>query len=204
MDYKNGKIYSIRSYQTDDVYIGSTCSPLSKRLWGHKNDYKQYLNDKTNYTSSFEIIKFDDNYIELIELFPCGSKDELHKREGEIIRQTDNCVNKRIAGRSQKEYELDNRDKILEKQKIYRENNRDKILEYYENNKDKFKEKNKNYYETNKNKILEKEKEYYQTNKDKILENHKIKIKCDICNIEICKGSLRRHEQSLKHIKNVE
>jgi hypothetical protein len=30
--YQHGKIYTIRSFQTDKFYIGSTTQPLSKRL----------------------------------------------------------------------------------------------------------------------------------------------------------------------------
>ena len=40
MDYKNGKIYTIRSFQTDKYYIGSTCTMLSKRFSNHKSNYK--------------------------------------------------------------------------------------------------------------------------------------------------------------------
>ena len=198
MDYKNGKIYSIRSYQTEDVYIGSTCQPLFKRLYDHRNNYKRYLNNKYHYVTSFEIIKLDDNYIELIELFPCNCKDELFKREGEIIREMD-CVNKTIAGRSMKEYYENNKDKIKEYVKEYRENNKDKINEYNkdyrENNKDKINEYRKN----NKDKMKEYQLNYYENNKNKINQ----KIKCDICNIEIYKRGLKKHENSIKHLNNL-
>ena len=63
-------------------------------------------------------------YIELLELCPCGCKEELHKKEGEYIRNT-KCVNKRIAGRTPKEsskaYRQKNKDKIAKKYKEYRE-----------------------------------------------------------------------------------
>ena len=36
--FGNGKIYEIVNYFSDYIYIGSTCSPLSKRLYGHKTD----------------------------------------------------------------------------------------------------------------------------------------------------------------------
>ena len=98
VNYQLGKIYAIRSYKTDQIYIGSTCSLLSKRISGHRTAYKTYLKGKGNNTSSIQILEHDDAFIELLELYPSGSKAELHKREGEIIRSTD-CVNKRIAGR---------------------------------------------------------------------------------------------------------
>jgi predicted GIY-YIG superfamily endonuclease len=46
MDYKNGKIYAIRSHQTDEIYIGSTTQSLSKRFSNHKSKYKLYLEKK--------------------------------------------------------------------------------------------------------------------------------------------------------------
>lgn len=210
MNYQNGKIYCLRSYQTDDVYIGSTCSPLSKRLCGHKSDYKNYINDKGHYRSSYKIIEYDDYYIELIELFPCISKMELHKREGEIIRQTDNCVNKQIAGRSDKEYCEDNKDKI----KKYKEKNKEQIdkkkREWREINKEKIAEQSKirceKYMGKNKESIIKKNKEYYANNKDVILERNRDyqckKYTCEVCNIELRRDSKIKHEKSKKHIEN--
>jgi len=139
MDYKNGKIYSIRSHQTDDIYYGSTTQTLTKRLSKHKGNFKLWKENKYNYVSSFEIIKYDDCYIELVENFPCNNKDELHKREGEIIRANP-CVNKNIPGRTIKEYKEDNKEKIIEYNKQYNENNKDKLKEYRENNKEKINE----------------------------------------------------------------
>lgn len=98
-DYSKGKIYSIRSHLTDDVYIGSTIQRLSDRLAKHKKFYKQWLITKKHYTTSYKIIEKDPEncYIELVENYPCNNKNELCKREGEIIRDT-TCVNKNIPG----------------------------------------------------------------------------------------------------------
>jgi len=133
-NYQNGKIYSIRSHQTELIYIGSTTEPLSKRLSVHKRDYKRYKNNKHHYITSFEIIKHNDYYIELIENYPCNSKDELRMREGQIIRETANAVNKRIEGRTmseyQKQYRENNKEQIKEKQKQYYEDNKELFIEY--------------------------------------------------------------------------
>ena len=122
MNYQNGKIYTIRSYQTDNVYYGSTTQPLSKRLSKHKETYKRYQNEKYHYVTSFEIIKYEDCYIELYENCPCNSKAELEKREGECIRSNE-CVNKCIPCRSSRQYYLVNKDKI----KKYYEDNKENI-----------------------------------------------------------------------------
>jgi hypothetical protein len=103
-DYQQGKIYALRSHQTEDVYIGSTTQPLALRFAGHK-----MMRAKC---TSLVMFQYPDVYIELIELCPCNTKEELNKREGEIIRTT-NCVNKNIAGRSAKQYWEENRDRIL-------------------------------------------------------------------------------------------
>ena len=101
--YENGKIYTIRSHQTEKIYIGSTCMPLSKRLHKHKSDY-----NTCRKISSCEILKYDDYYIELLENFPCRCRDELVKREGELIREhLKNVVNSYIAGRSNDERKQD-------------------------------------------------------------------------------------------------
>jgi len=100
--YQNGKIYTLRSHQTEKIYIGSTIQPLSQRFHHHKSKCKI-----TN-ISSKEIFKFDDAYIELLESYPCNNKEELNKREGELIRlNKEKCVNICIAGRSIHDYKVE-------------------------------------------------------------------------------------------------
>jgi len=178
MDYKNGKIYAIRSHQTDEIYIGSTTQSLSKRFSNHKSKYKLYLDGNLKkYLTSSKILQYDDAYIELFEEYPCDNKIMLNKREGEIIR-LNNCVNKCIAGQTSKEqkreYYEKNKDKMREKQKEYWKQNKDKMREYckeyYEQNKEQIKDKNTEYREQNKEKIKDKNKKYYEQNKEKIKE----------------------------------
>ena len=138
MNYKNGKIYSIRNYETDKYYIGSTCQTLTKRLSKHKSNYRDWQNNGKKYVTSFEILKCNDCYIELLEEFPCENKNQLQKREGELIREHKlNCVNIVIPLRTDKEYYEDNKDKIKLYKKEYYEDNKDKIKEYYITNKEK-------------------------------------------------------------------
>ena len=135
--YHTSKIYSIRSFLTVKYYIGSTTQPLTKRLSKHKGNYTLWLRDKTrprSYVSSYEILKLNDAYIELIENIKCENKEELHKREGELIREhKNNIVNIVIPNRYKKEQQQENykknRDDRLEKQKQYYINNKDKIIE---------------------------------------------------------------------------
>jgi len=129
--YHKGKIYTIRSYQTDKYYIGSTCDALHKRLYNHRFHYKHYLNDNYNFVYSFDIMKYEDHYIELLEDYKCENRNELTKREGELIRKyKDETVNYIVAGRTRKEYKNDNKKKIKEDNKKYYEDNKTKIKEY--------------------------------------------------------------------------
>ena len=59
--YHNAKLYTIRSHQTDKFYIGSTCSPLHKRLYEHKSHFKRFQAGKYPNVSSFDIIKYNEN-----------------------------------------------------------------------------------------------------------------------------------------------
>ena len=164
-DYQKGKIYSIRSHLTEDVYIGSTCNRLSDRMAQHRYDAKNNIGSCKSKT----IFDFEDAYIELIEDYPCENREQLNRREGEIIRATI-CVNKGIAGRTKKEYNEDNKEAIAEQKKQYREDNKETITEqkkqYREQIKEETKEYNKQYRLANKEKIAEQRKLAYQNKKE--------------------------------------
>ena len=136
MEFENGKIYTIRSSQTDKYYIGSTNQKtLAQRLGKHRSTYKDYLKGVQHYVTSFEILQYTDHYIELLELCPCNIKAELHKREGELIRlHKDSLVNRCIPCRTVKEYLIDNKEILAVKAKqrgdIYRVDNKQKIRDY--------------------------------------------------------------------------
>ena len=99
IQYDNAKIYKIISKNTDDVYIGSTCRTLEDRLRNHKNDYSRWVkNNECKYLIAFEILKYADAQITLIENYPCNSKIDLLLLEGKYQTNTDNCINKSIAG----------------------------------------------------------------------------------------------------------
>ena len=219
-NYQQGKIYKIIPTNTDDdiCYVGSTTRPLlCQRMEQHRKGYKYWKKDgKGKKISSFELFEIygiDNCVIELIEIVPCNSKDELNRREGYYIRLL-NCVNKNIAGRTYEEWYDANRDLILENRKEYREANRDTILEknkeYREANRDTILEEQRKYREANREKILEKKKGYYDANRDTILKNMKEyydanreklteKYTC-ICGLTLSKRKKRQHERSQKHI----
>ena len=194
-DFSKGKIYKITNDYNDDIYVGSTCDTLGRRFSRHKADskYKNMLIYKLMNEIGFERFR-----IQLIIDYPCEDQYQLSQKEGEYIRLM-GTLNKKIEGRTKKEYRDINKDKMKEVKKEWYENNKDKIKEnkkeWYKNNKDKVKE----YYETNKDNVKEINKEYYETNKNKILE----KIKC-VCGCEVAKCQLNRHMKTKKHMNIME
>jgi hypothetical protein len=133
-DYSKSKIYSIRSHKTDKVYIGSTILALSARFAEHRRFHRFYLSGggkgRKNGCRSSELMEFDDVYIELVEEYPCENKEQLLKREGEIIRNTPNAVNRCIAGRNKKQWDEDNKEHIKQYQKEYDAKRAEKKKEY--------------------------------------------------------------------------
>lgn len=178
-----GRIYSIRTHQTDDIYVGSTTQILCRRMCKHRSHFKHIDERPTKIGSSCELMKYDDAYIELLEEQDFESKDAMRKCEGKWIRQL-KCVNKRIEGRSLQEWKDDNIDVIVEKRQ-----------QYYEKNKDEKLEKAKEYRENNKEKVKESNKKWREENK----EIHKEKVTCE-CGCKVRKDSLKRHYKSRRHI----
>ena len=91
-NYQYGKIYSLRYYPNPEyIYIGSTKQPLYKRLYGHK--YDSLTKDSLIYKTMRATNDINNWYIELYETFPCNNKEELNKRENEVIRELKPSLN---------------------------------------------------------------------------------------------------------------
>jgi hypothetical protein len=135
MDYKNGKIYTLRSPHTDKYYIGSTTTILAKRLYCHKSQFNQYIkgNQNYHYMTSYELFILGEVTIELLEEYSCENKMQLEKREGQLQREhKNNLVNKVIAGvcdhsAFMKEYYIKNKEEIKKKQDEYRKTNKELV-----------------------------------------------------------------------------
>ena len=108
---ESGNIYKIFSDSTDKIYIGSTIHTLEKRLGGHEKDYINWFNSDFNkkyYCTSFEILKYGDYKIILLEDYPCSFKNELLNREG--YHQLQNyyiCVNSLICKKRPRTTKID-------------------------------------------------------------------------------------------------
>ena len=144
VNYQNGKIYRIVCNQTGLQYIGSTCMPLSTRLYQHKRLYK----DGKSGTSKL-VLENNDCSIVLLEDCPTDRKELLLQRERFYI-ETMECVNKKIPTRTPHEWYEDNKDilankyqmnreKRIEYQKAWNAQNKDKLREYQKTFKNKHK-----------------------------------------------------------------
>jgi hypothetical protein len=205
INYKNGKIYKIEpicEHDEGDVYIGSTTKQyLSQRMTAHRKDYKRYKEGKP--VGKFMSFNLFDKYgvdncnIILIVSVEANSKDELLSREAHYIK-TVKCVNKNIPMRKEKEYYVDNKEKIQQ----YRHDNKEKIQQYRHDNKEKMKQyredhkdKHKQYREDHKDNYKQLHRKWYQDNKEAL--NQKGLCQCGSVYSQVHK---LRHERSKKHI----
>lgn len=120
-DYSKGKIYTIKNKKNEtDIYVGSTILPyLSQRFCVHRQDARLNKSNCLLHTKMRETDDVKDWYIELYEEYPCNTKQELLKREGEVIRQIA-TLNKNIPGLTYKE-----------KYTMYNRRNKEYLRNYY-------------------------------------------------------------------------
>ena len=216
-NYSRGKIYKIVCRKTGLQYFGSTTEPtLARRLVCHVGNFKSWKKGIFNFITSFEVLKENDYYIELVELVPCSSKDELLVRERFHI-QNNECVNKYIPLRTKNEYYEDNKEHLKEIGKKWKEEHKEEIVEYrkkrYVENKKEIIEKQQIYYNKHKEEkleyankyriehkeqIAEIKKEWYEANKEQITEKMKVKIDCP-CGGKYTFGNTTNHKKTILH-----
>lgn len=95
---KNGIIYILMSEMGNVTYYGSTSQKPSQRLGEHRYQYNKFL--KANPTAnlrSFEVLKYPDYKMVILDKYQNITKEELEKNEGYYIANND-CVNKNVAG----------------------------------------------------------------------------------------------------------
>lgn len=167
VNYQNGKIYAIKSNLGDKVYVGSTTKKyLSERMSDHRGAFKACKKGTAHWCASHELFTqygVENCYIELVELFPSNTRDELATRENHYIRSLV-CVNKQLA--------ISTPESTVAAKKKYQDNNREKIKEIhrasYERNRAVIRERGFKYREENRKEILRKKAEYYEKNREAI------------------------------------
>jgi hypothetical protein len=167
--YSNGKIYKIVDNTSDKVYIGSTCRSLVQRLTSHELDFRRYMNGKSYYNTSYDIIKNGNYRIELIENVNANNKEELYDRERYHIFNERNSINKiRLLNKT------------------------------HEERVEQVKEISKQWYRQNKDKKLERTKTYYKNNVNKIKERAQTKYLC-ICGVCYTRQHKSHHCKTKRH-----
>ena len=207
--YQKGKIYKIVDVGYTKCYVGSTCEALSARMSKHRYDYRMSQDGTRPACSSFLLFEefgIENCKIELIERFPCDTKEQLRQQEGKHIRDLD-CVNKHVAGRSRQEYwakyYLDNVEKIQEYHSQYYRNNLARMSEHAKqyrcDNRDKLKEYEKQYRTTHQEQYKEKSRAYYLEHKDKVKERRNKQHECSVCGGRYTHANKMPHTRSKKH-----
>ena len=130
--YQNGKIYRITDLSYTKFYYGSTCETLSQRMARHRAKYTTYLKGGITNTRSFDLFDefgVENCKIELVELYPTNSKEELRQREGYYIQNND-CINKCVPRRTAKQHYHDNYEYCIAQRRAYKELHREEQNEY--------------------------------------------------------------------------
>jgi len=91
--YTKGKIYLIKNKNdTSKIYVGSTIETLKSRYSKHKHDSK-------NYSSRCNLYKYIDDWndweMTLHEEYPCDNKQDLERREYQIMAEIGEVLNKK-------------------------------------------------------------------------------------------------------------
>jgi hypothetical protein len=192
IDYSKTIFYRIvcNDLNITDCYIGHTTNFI-KRKQHHKDDCNNDKSKKYN-MKVYKFIRDNGGWMNwsmiMIEQISCENLNDACKLERKFLEEYKATLNSYIPSRTNKEYYIDNIDKIKE----YYIDNIDKIKEYRELNKDKRKEQQKEWIEKNKDKKKEYIKEYL-----------KLTIFCNCCKKNIKKATKSRHLKSKNHIKNL-
>lgn len=204
MSIRLGKIYKIVCGLTEDIYIGSTFNELKHRFQQHKNNYGKWLKGK-NVTkiTIFDLFKtYDVKNFRIILIKEYEVCDRLHLQAYEqlYINRSKSCVNRcnpfKIKWLYDKNYRINNSEKIKQNVKEYSIKNKEKIQEYRKqyrvDNRKKLDENNKIYRSNNIEKFKEYQKKYGK-------EWSAQQITCE-CGVILNRSSLRLHLKSKKHI----
>lgn len=103
--YSTGRIYKI--YNTEEpsqFYIGSTTQQLCKRMANHRNNAKSQISPGSKLYNYANQVGWGALRIELIEAFDKEmTLEELHKIEGNYIRELKPPLNIKVEGRTEAE-----------------------------------------------------------------------------------------------------
>jgi hypothetical protein len=198
--YGNGKIYKLVNDVDDEIYVGSTCLSLSKRLHYHRN--AKTTRSQIKIYSHLNNIGWERVKIVLIEECPCENKEQLLRRERYWIENLKATLNTHMPSRTYKQYYEEHKTVIIEHARMYYQQNKERYHQQskqrWQNTKEIQQQKSKEWREKNRDTLRQKKQEYYQNHRDDILEKLKEKVKCE-CGCEIVKCHVNRHNKTKKH-----
>ena len=125
--YQKSRIYKIVDVGYTKCYIGSTTTSLAVRMSHHRDHYRAFQRGQHNDMSVFRLFEefgVENCKIELVDTFPCQSREELLQREGHHIQNTE-CINRCVAGRSVVQWKQQHKERIHE----YYEKSREKDIQ---------------------------------------------------------------------------
>lgn len=123
-----GVIYKISSPNLNKFYIGSTYQTLNKRFNNHKTKFKRYQDKKDSKYSLFELFEQDDiNNFKIEAMIITNDLINLRKLEGSLIKDEPNCINKKVDGRTKKEYYQDFKEEINKYNLEYKQTHKEEI-----------------------------------------------------------------------------
>ena len=153
-DFSKGFVYKITAPGTSEIYYGSATTNLVLRRAQHVNHYQRWLSGIGHFISAFHLLDISGWKLEKIIDFPCKSKEELLKKEGEFIKADKNAINFRIAGRTREEYdalpEVKAKDAARARKRYHSEKGQAEYKAKYEKNKEYRQAYAREYYQKNK------------------------------------------------------
>ena len=217
-NFENVKVYCIRNFVNNEIYVGSSCQPLSKRMAKHRSSMNATAKKDRRLYQEMRTLGAEQFYIELLEEVKCENIEQLRKIEGEYIRQM-GTLNALVNGRTKEElvqteeykerkketdrqYYLNNKERINQQNKQYRDEHTEEIREWkknnYENNRDEILKKQKEYHQANKEARNEKNRIYREQHKEEINKKNAVKHICE-CGMTYTQNNKARHCKSQKH-----
>jgi len=191
-NYNNTVIYKIINYDLPEfVYVGHTTN-FTKRKQHHKEGTYSETSPKYNrlvYKTIRENGVWGDWKMIIIKEFPCENRRQAEAEEDKYMMELKCTLNTIRASRNQKQYRIDNKERLKEYG-----------LEYRENNKDAANERSKEWYKNNTEMKKEYDKQYKKDNSEKIKARKSKTFTCECGNI-VCHNHRSRHIQTKKHIK---
>jgi group I intron endonuclease len=215
--YENGKIYKLVNSCNNDIYIGSTITPLWQRFNQHKCNSKNPEKTSKLYCMMREV-GADHFSIVLIEAYSCETERELHEREDFFIDTLKSSLNMfsaiRIADPLKHKEWLSAYTSTPEfkaqkaiKDRKYRDKNKESIAarkkKWVEDNRASVREKHKLYYIENKVTIQAQNKSNRLVHKEDLDAKKRVNVQCDVCKKDIRQDGIPRHNRSVTHQRNI-